>query len=204
MSSIDSKTAKIQTNFQALTTVASSLNAASDELTQVIGVLDEALKKLNVGLTVWEIFEDLSDQREASQYDLNQIGYCKVSGKWGIALRHIWGHEAFDDHREDGPWLFNDAPRELRLRGIDKIPEVIEALAKEAFNTTRRIQEKTKDVRELARAITSVTTEAKAKAKSVTLTERIQDELLRGTRKTTAGSAFFGELPEDDTKSGGK
>src|SRR5215472_6474492 len=56
MASSDSKVEKIQTHFQVLSNAASQLNAASDELTRVIGVLDEALKKLNVGLTVWVTF----------------------------------------------------------------------------------------------------------------------------------------------------
>src|SRR6266480_7971566 len=153
MSSDDTKTAKIQTNFQALSAVAASLNSASDELTQVIGVLDEALKKLNVGLTVWVIFEDRGDEQDPSPYDCDQIGYCKVDGKWGIALRHIWGHEAFDAHNEEGPWLFTNAPRELRLRSVDKIAELIESLGNEASATTKKIQEKTKEVSELTLAI---------------------------------------------------
>ena len=195
-----SKIEKIQTHFQALSSVAHSLNTASDELTRVVGVLDEALKKLNVGLTVWVIFEDRC-QNVDMQYDCDQIGYCKVDGKWGISLRHIWGHEAFDDHDEDGPWLFNDAPRELRLRGIDKIPEVIEALAKEASNTTKRIQEKTKDVRELAGAIGSVANQAKGK--SPTLAERVAaggQKALTGAIKT----ATIGELLVPDDKTGSK
>src|SRR5258708_9831703 len=109
-------------------------------------MVEEALKKLKVGLTVWVVFENRGDEQDPEQYDCDQIGYCKVNGKWGICLRHIWGHEGFDRHSEDGPWLFNDAPRELRLRSIDKIPDVIEALAKEASDTTKKIQEKTNDV----------------------------------------------------------
>lgn len=153
MTSTDSKIQKIQTNFQALSAVASTLNAASDEFTRVVGALDEALKKLNIGLTVWVSFADRSPH-DPSLYDVDQIGYHKVGSKWGIALRHIWGEEQYDDHHEEGPWLFSDAPREMRLRSIDKIPEVIEKLVKEASNTTKAIQEKTKEVRELAEAIT--------------------------------------------------
>lgn len=153
MSSTDSKVSKIQTNFQALSEVASSLNTASDELTKVVGKLDEALKKLNVGLTVWVKFADHGDPNNLSWYDCDQIGYCKVDGKWGISLRHIWGSEDWDDRNEDGPWLFNDAPREMRLRSVDKIPELIESLSKKAAETTKKIQEKTKEVGELASAI---------------------------------------------------
>jgi prefoldin subunit 5 len=181
MSSNDAKAAKVQTNFQSLSAVASSLNAASDELTRVVGTLDEALKKLNLGLTVWVAFEDRSDENDPSQYDVDQIGYCRVSDKWGISLRHIWGHEAFDVHNEDGPWLFTNGPRELRLRSVDKMADLIEALSKEASATTKKIQDKTKEVGELARAIGKVGNEAKPN----TLAERIAagQKSLAGTGK---------------------
>ena len=174
MSSTDSKTAKIQSNFKALSEVASSLNSASDELTQVVGKLDEALKKLNVGLTEWVIFDDRLPN-EDMQYDCDQIGYTKVDGKWGIALRQIWGHEAYDDHKENGPWLFNDAPREMRLRSVDKIPELIESLNKRASETVKKIQEKTKEVRELAAAITPSLSERIAIGQRVTLTGKLSE-----------------------------
>ena len=135
MGSTDPKIAKIQSNFQALSNVASSLNAASDELTKVVAKLDEALKKLNVGLTVWVTFKDRLEH-EPSRYDCDQIGYCKVNGKWGIALRQIWGQEDFGEHNEDGPWLFSEASREMRLRSVDKIPELIEKLSNKASDTT--------------------------------------------------------------------
>jgi len=154
MTSSDAKVEKVQTHFQALSSVASSLNAASDELTKVVAILDEALKTLNVGLTAWATFRSRGEEDEdPDNYDEDQIGYCKVNGKWGIALRHIWGNNNWGVHHGEGPWLFNDAPREMRLHGVDKIPELIEALGKEAFDTTKKIQEKTQGVRELARAI---------------------------------------------------
>lgn len=152
MTSNDSKIEKIQAHFKALSSTASSLNTASDELARAVAVLDEALKKLNVGLTAWATFRTRDDD-DFGLYDKDQIGYCKLNGKWGIALRRIWGNVDFDDHREDGPWLFNDAPRELRLNAVDGIPDLIEALGKEAFDTAKRVQEKTQQVRELAGVI---------------------------------------------------
>jgi hypothetical protein len=171
MTTTDSKIAKLQTDFQALSEIASELNVASDSLTKTVGVLDEALKKLNVGLTVWVSFVDRGDDDNPHLYNLDQIGYCKVDGKWGLSIRRIWGDQLTDDKNEDGPWLFNDASREMRLRSVDKIPEVITKLAKEAFDTTKRIQEKTKEVLDLAKAITQV---AKAeKGKPPTFEEQI-------------------------------
>ena len=48
MGSTDSKIAKIQTNFQALSEIAPSLNSASNELTKVVGKLDEAFCKIGI------------------------------------------------------------------------------------------------------------------------------------------------------------
>jgi hypothetical protein len=156
MSSNDSKIEKVQTHFEALSSVSSALNSASDELTKVVSILDEGLKKFNIGLTVWVTYcnhaEDL-----AEEFDNDQLGYCKVNGKWGIALQRVWGDYGRVEFGSDGPWLFNDAPRDMRLKSVDKIPELIEALGKEAFETTRRVQQKTAEVRALADVIQQIT-----------------------------------------------
>jgi hypothetical protein len=183
MNSDDSKIARVRARFQELSTLASSLNTASDELTKVVGILDEALKKLNVGLTVWENFRFRGDESDPQFYDTDQIGYAKVSGTWGLALRRIWGNEAFDDHHSDGPWLFKDAPRELRLAAADKIPEVIEALAKATSATTKEVQEKTERARELATAIDEVANAG------TPLSLRLAQEALATLRKQAGVSA---------------
>jgi hypothetical protein len=202
MTSGDPKIAKVITHFEALSSAASSLNTASDELTRDVGTLEDALKKLNVGLTVWVPFRIREDDG-SDAYDQDEIGYAKVQSNWGIALRRIWGDERRDEQFEAGPWAFNDAPRELRLLAVDKIPEVIEALAKAALVTTKRIQEKTKEMRELAGAISAVTTETKTK--SVTLAERIasrQNQGLMGIPKTP--TIAVPDLLGRDNKTGGK
>jgi len=154
----DQKIGKIQTHFKALSETASALNTASDELTKTIAILDDALRKLNIGLTVWVPFRfRLDDNDTSGAYDQDEIGYAKVESNWGLALRRIYGNEASDDHIQIGPSLFKDTPRELRLLAVDKIPEVIEALSKEASETAMRVQEKTKDVRELASVIEKIT-----------------------------------------------
>jgi prefoldin subunit 5 len=192
MTSGDSKIAKLQTDFQALSEIATELNSASDGLTKTVAILDEALKKLNVGLNAWVTFCDRGDDDQPEQYDLEQIGYCKINGTWGLALQHIWGDESMPRpwQRTEGPWLFNDAPRELRLRSVDTIPKVIAELAKEAFETTRKLQEKTKEVLELANAITQVANDAKVRAKSLTLAERVAagQKSLTGKLSDLAGS----------------
>jgi hypothetical protein len=159
MASSDSKIEKVQKYFAALSSVATDLNTASDKLTKTVTVLDEALKKLNVGLSVWVTFRSRDDESEPESYDDDQIGYCKVQGTWGIALRRIWGNPTFEVFHSDGPWLFNDAPRDLRLHGVDKIPELIEALGKEAFDFTNKIHKTTQEVHELAEVVAKMASE---------------------------------------------
>ena len=164
MSSSESKVEKIQSSFQALSAVASSLNTASDELTKTVNILDEALKKLNIGLTVWVTYAS-RDEVELGDFDNDQIGYCKLNGKWGIALRREWGDTQRCEYGGEGPWLFNDAPRDMRLKSVDKIPELIAALSAEATETTKKVRAKTQEVSELASAITQLTNPEKQTTK---------------------------------------
>jgi hypothetical protein len=163
----ESQVEKIQKHFQVLSGISSSLNTASDELTQAVGLLDEALKKLNIGLSVWVISRSRGNDDYPEYYDLDQIGYCKVNGSWGIAIQHIWGDETRDHHNSEGPWLFNDASREMRIQAVDKLPELIEELSRVAIETQKKIQEKTKQVRDLAEAIRGESAKRKVVAKGV-------------------------------------
>lgn len=181
MNSGNPKIAKVQTRFRELSNLATSLNAASDEFTKIVGTLDEALKKLNVGLTVWLSFRFRGDDNEPQIFDQDQIGYAKVSATWGIVLRRIWGDEERDIYHEDGPWLFKDAPRELRLAAADKIPELIEALAKAASTTTKEVLEKTQQVRELAAAIDEV-----SNAGATFSPQFVQDALAAASKQVAA------------------
>lgn len=149
----DSKIEKVQNSFKALSAIASSLNSASDELTKVVVILDESLRKLNIGLEVWVDYADYAIDPN-QEYDADQIGYCKVNSLWGIYLRHIRGLYHFDNSCQiEGPWLFNDAPRDMRLRSVDAIPELIEELNKKASETAAKLEQKTDEVRALAEVI---------------------------------------------------
>lgn len=147
-----SKSVEIRKNFELLSDLALSLNAASDELTKTVAPLDEALKRLNIGITVWVTFRDGSSGE--GDYDDEQVGYAKVQGKWGLSLRHIsgWYHDE-RSFTEDGPWLFNDAPRDMRVRCVDSIPDLLAELAKQARKTTERLRERTGELREFTAGI---------------------------------------------------
>jgi hypothetical protein len=81
----DSLTLKVSTSYKQLTAAANELNAVSDELGKFVGALDAALKKLNLGLTTWLRLESREDG--SGNYTKRDLGYAKVGGRWGIALR---------------------------------------------------------------------------------------------------------------------
>ena len=57
-------------------------------------------------------------------------------------------------------WLFNEAPRWMRAEAVGKIPDLLEALVKQAEDTTKKIKERTTQVQELAAAMSKAADEA--------------------------------------------
>lgn len=143
---------RAQKSYEELISVAHTLNRASDQLGKMIAPVEEALKALNLGISSWVSFNQWSDDN--MNFGYAQIGYCKFGGKWGIVIRSVSGNENSPESEDvDGPWLFNEAPRKLRILAIDKISELFEALAKDAADTTKQINEKLHESEELAKVI---------------------------------------------------
>ena len=157
----DSLLQRVQSSYQRLTSVASNLNAASDELGKAIDALDESLKKLNLGVTNWYKFA--GDQDEGGGYWAKYIGYARIGARWGIGLSKTSGHaDAPPEYNRDEEWLFNDAPRQLRVEAVEHIPAMIDALIKAAEDAVERIRTKSAEAQQLADVLASA-----AKPKSV-------------------------------------
>jgi hypothetical protein len=112
--------------------------------------MDAALKKLNLGVSVWVSVR--SDQDEFSFW-VEELGYEKVSGKWGIALRRISGQHGAEDEAGGDTWLFNDAPRALRLVAIGKIPELLEQLSVDSAKAAADITKSLINVQKIAAVV---------------------------------------------------
>jgi hypothetical protein len=143
---------KAQSAFKHLSEVALDLNTASDELSQVVGALDEALKTLNLGITGWVKITGGEDSGGDFHWS-RDIGYSKIGTKWGIALRERSGYYSDPEPEENESWLFAEAPRWLRAEGVGKIPELLEHLGKQAETTTKNLRKKTSETKALVEAI---------------------------------------------------
>ncbi len=150
---------RVQAAYRKLSASATSLNDASDELRIIISVLEDALKKLNLGISTW--VKIAGNEESNGDFWSRNLGYARVGGKWGIAFRELSGNQAYDDYEKDESWLFNDAPRRLRIEGVGKIPELLEKLTTQADDTAEKIRKKTAEAKELATAITTAVAESK-------------------------------------------
>ena len=150
-SSEETLVSKVESSYRKLSTVASDLNFSSDELGKSISQLDAALKKLNLGIPAWVSFRGNSDPNEGWYWN-EDLGYDKVGGTWGIALRTMKG-SGDPEHDQVETWLFNDAPRSLRLLAIEVIPTLLEKLSTNADETAKKIRLKLAEVQGVAAVV---------------------------------------------------
>src|SRR5262245_28599504 len=119
---------RIAVSFKQLTVTASDLNSASDELSEVVSLINQALKELNLGIAGWAVVgRGGGGDQDPLYYWRRELGYAKIGSEWGIALRETFGHEDREDE-DSNVWLFCDAPRWMRIEVVSKIPDLLEHL----------------------------------------------------------------------------
>jgi hypothetical protein len=153
---------RVSSSYSKLLLVANDLNVVSDELGKSVAQIDDGLRKLNLGVTSWvTIYSEDSDDPQNPTFWSEDLGYAKVSGKWGICIRRLDGNYQDSYGETESRWAFNEASRTLRLAAIDKIPELLESLSKEAAETTLKIKAKLHDVQSVASTVNPPTTPKK-------------------------------------------
>jgi hypothetical protein len=145
---------KLQTTYKQLSHAAIDLNTASDELGKPIRIWEGALKRLNLGVSAWV---ELSSGGEGPRWWDRSVGYTKLKeGSWGIGLRTREGRDDHPDDSSEDLWPFNDAPRWMRVEAVGKLPDLLDALLKQAEDTTKNIRTKIEQANRLAEAISRV------------------------------------------------
>jgi hypothetical protein len=153
---------RIAAAYKRLAASAESLSFKSDEFSKQVAVLEAALKRLNLGLVAWERMRGGEDK--AGNFWSEDVGYARIGGKWGIAIRERRGNtNAGTEEIEE--WLFNDAPRPLRISAIDQMPGLLNKLVTSASQTARRIEEKTAQAKSLATALSKAVSQVEQERK---------------------------------------
>lgn len=148
-------------SLDGLSSTAITLTVASRRLGAAITQLNEAFKKLNLGITAW-VATSTSDG-DSYVTEREEIGYARHKGTWGICIRQtIEGHAP---ETEEAIWHFGEAPREMRIRGAAYLNPLVEKMNDTAKETTQKITERATYAEELATTIHAIADEAKGKAK---------------------------------------
>lgn len=143
-----------QASFSALISAAAELNAASDELTNAIVPLEQALATLNLGISAWVKISGHTD--EYGEFWQRDIGYDRIKGQWGIAIRALSGNESQPEDSSSEEWLFTEAARWRRIEAVAKLPELLEQLIKKATSTAAVLRKKAAETKELTNAIVAM------------------------------------------------
>jgi hypothetical protein len=144
---------RVGASFTKLSAAAKDLNKVSDELGQAISSIDHILQRLNLGVPTWVTIHGGQDEYSGEEYWSRDVGYSKVGSRWGIALCTREGNYSNPDQEKFEAWLFNDAPRWLRVEGVEKIPDLLEELIKNTEQTTKKIKGKIDHAKQLADAL---------------------------------------------------
>ncbi len=145
--------------FETLTSSAKKLNDVSGELAKPIASLERALHRLNIGVACWTRIAGHDDGHTCRSQD---VGYSRVNGGWRLAVRTVHGDEVNPENASEEVWPFNEAPLYLRIRAVDKLPDLLEALVKAADAAADRLSKKIVPAQDLAAAVNAL---AKSKGK---------------------------------------
>ncbi len=155
----DSKNAQNQSldlsvSFQRLAKSAARVNAASDDLSKAVAPIDAALKRLGLGITVWHKYAGGEDAD--GEFWEHRVGYTRIGRNWGLAISDVSGNVNYPDSYDDEEWLFNDAPRSMRVKAVDHIPGLLEKLIEQANKVAADLDQKSQKVRQIAATIADV------------------------------------------------
>jgi len=138
---------------EGLSATAKNINESSRRLSGAIDQLNTALKKLNLGIPVW-VMSSTGPDNSSGVEEFEEIGYDRFRGKWGICLRHTI--EGAAPEPEETYWHFDDAPRDIRLRGAACLHMLIAALHEKAHLTAEILDQRTSDAEDLAKSINEI------------------------------------------------
>src|SRR5438309_2254863 len=113
---------------QKLSSTAKNVNDLTDKLTKEVAGIETAVNRLNLGVETNVNVESWTDEM-GNHSGLWRLAYGKNGGKWCFIVEYMT-----EDHRQ-GPmadtyeaWAFKDAPRDARIKCVEKIPNLLAVL----------------------------------------------------------------------------
>src|SRR5262249_20062354 len=121
----------------------------SDDLTKHVSFIEEVINKLNLGIKAHVVATQSSNFDESETHYV-RLAYGKFGRKWGLIIEEFTDQQNWPDYVDFETWPFHEAPRELRIIAVDKIPDLLEALVKQSTDITSKLVKKVGFAKELA------------------------------------------------------
>jgi hypothetical protein len=143
----------VGTALHQIEVLSQTLNQSSDLLSQKIVEIESAINQYKLGVWAWleqPLFHQMESDGNGHDMEMTyHLGYGKVRDKWGILM-----HQRLDyDPESFEPIFLKDAPRDIRVRAIDHISELIERIAAKAAEVNQQVAQKTKLAEQIAASL---------------------------------------------------
>jgi hypothetical protein len=120
-------------DFSALESLSARLNETSDSINKSVAQVEKRLAKLRLGVPTWIKIQDNNGPNEPP--DVTYFGYSKDDGNWHLGFsREYWDGP---EHNEYIP--FAQASRELRLKGLKELPQLLKQMEKDALKAIEEV-----------------------------------------------------------------
>ncbi len=152
-------------NLSELTPLAKELNQTTDEINGIISTVNEKLAALNLGVEAWLDPSTTSKIPAAdmtvthlhrSTASMPVLGYAKLEDAWQLAIKeekiiYQWNDDAREEEEvsEDSYRPLLKASRDVRLRALEQLPQLLDALKREGERVIKTIAR----AREAAKAL---------------------------------------------------
>ena len=146
-------------SMKQLVSLSQDLNKASDSLSKQIAKAESALNEVKLGVWAWvkvrSTYQPESDLtingKPAAVTEVEYLGYGKHRGKWCLLYSTEYEEYPDEDFRSVVPLL--EAPRQERIDAVDKLPELIRALEKNAKELADKANAKALQVADFVSAL---------------------------------------------------
>ncbi|MBA3578976.1 MAG: hypothetical protein H0W42_03225 [Gemmatimonadaceae bacterium] len=139
-------------SLRELARLSKDLNKASDALSEQITHVEAALNELKLGIDAWVTVVTYVTQSDNGLplHETEYLGYGKHKGKWSL----LYQTEVDEFPEESGYKVpLRDAPRVDRIRAVDKLPDLVQALEKRTKELSEQATAKATQVANFAAAL---------------------------------------------------
>lgn len=125
-----------------------------DVLSRSVAIVERELGRFDLRVASWTMLSERIGN-DGDTFRRDYVGYIEHQKQWRIVLSSDRGSDSRPDENVEEIWPFDEAPQYLRAKAIDKLPDLIEALAATVDSTTERLRKRLDSAAQLSEALSA-------------------------------------------------